>query len=197
MLVSDIKSRPVYQGLRFDPKARRHLVAADDEGAIAVEALAGEGGDTFARNATVLYTGRDDGRARIEALKTDAVYVTPTVPTLLTRLDVILAAAGMTDRLYVAGDEGFIGQVVALGMRHGIDHVSIRTEHRGSLQRRVQCVHCKGITEGVTTSIATCAHCGLHLIVRDHYSRRLAAFMGVCADAEEPGVLPPVEEIFK
>jgi dimethylamine monooxygenase subunit C len=32
--------------------------------------------------------------------------------------------------------------------------------------------------------------------VRDHYSRRLAAFQGVCIDAEEPGSAPPPEEMF-
>ena len=33
-------------------------------------------------------------------------------------------------------------------------------------------------------------------IVRDHYSRRLAAYMGVMADAEAPGELPPLKEVF-
>ena len=33
-------------------------------------------------------------------------------------------------------------------------------------------------------------------LVRDHYSRRLAAYMGVMADAETPGELPPVREVF-
>jgi hypothetical protein len=41
-----------------------------------------------------------------------------------------------------------------------------------------------------------CAGCGRHLFVRDHYSRRLAAYMGVMADAEAPGELPPIEEVF-
>jgi hypothetical protein len=36
----------------------------------------------------------------------------------------------------------------------------------------------------------------LNLLVRDHYSRRLGAFQGVCIDAEVPGELPPAEEIF-
>jgi hypothetical protein len=31
------------------------------------------------------------------------------------------------------------------------------------------------------------------LLVRDHYSRRLGAFMGVCIDAEAPGEIPPAE----
>jgi dimethylamine monooxygenase subunit C len=61
----------------------------------------------------------------------------------------------------------------------------------------VQCVHCKGFTENVTATPFVCAHCGLNLFVRDHYSRRLGAFQGVCVDAEEPGVLPPVEDLYK
>jgi DNA-directed RNA polymerase subunit RPC12/RpoP len=64
------------------------------------------------------------------------------------------------------------------------------------LARRVQCVHCKGITEAVTTQPARCSRCGLTLLVRDHYSRRIAAFQGVCIDAEEPGVVPPTEDVF-
>jgi len=41
-----------------------------------------------------------------------------------------------------------------------------------------------------------CAGCGRHLLVRDHFSRRLAAYMGVMADAEAPGELPPIQEVF-
>jgi dimethylamine monooxygenase subunit C len=54
----------------------------------------------------------------------------------------------------------------------------------------VQCVHCKGVTEDVATDPFQCSHCGLHLFVRDHYSRRLAAFQGVNIDAEDPGLVP-------
>lgn len=68
-------------------------------------------------------------------------------------------------------------------------------EHRGSIARRMQCVHCKGITEDVTTDPFTCAHCGLTLFVRDHFSRRLGVFQGVCVDAETPGVVPETVEI--
>jgi len=103
----------------------------------------------------------------------------------------------MGTRLYIAGTEGFIGQAMAVALDHGMDHASVLTEHRGSLARRVQCVHCKGITEAVTTSIVPCGHCGLALLVRDHYSRRLAAFQGVNVDAEEPGSAPAPEEVFR
>jgi hypothetical protein len=37
----------------------------------------------------------------------------------------------------------------------------------------------------------------LHLFVRDHYSRRLAAFQGVNIDAEDKGQIPPAVERFK
>ena len=36
MLVQGIKSRPVYQGITLDPKARRHLVVLEAEGALAL-----------------------------------------------------------------------------------------------------------------------------------------------------------------
>ncbi|NBW26193.1 MAG: hypothetical protein EBR89_12560, partial [Betaproteobacteria bacterium] len=75
-------------------------------------------------------------------------------------------------------------------------HTAICTEQRGSLVRRMQCVHCKGISENVTTQPAQCAHCGLWLLVRDHYSRRIGAFQGVCIHAEEPGNIPPAVETF-
>jgi hypothetical protein len=83
-----------------------------------------------------------------------------------------------------------------VALEAGMDHTSMQTEHRGSLARRMQCVHCKGITENVTTQPALCAHCGLLLLVRDHYSRRLAAFQGVCINAEDRSEIPPMEEAF-
>ena len=61
----------------------------------------------------------------------------------------------------------------------------------------MQCVHCKGITEDVEVDPFQCSHCGLHLFVRDHYSRRLAAYQGVCIDAEDPGNVPPSKGIYQ
>ena len=98
-------------------------------------------------------------------------------------------------QLYLAGTEGLIGQVTAEALAAGLPGDAIQSEHRGSIARRMQCVHCKGITENVATDPFVCAHCGLTLFVRDHYSRRLGAFQGVCVDAETPGVVPPTEEI--
>jgi predicted RNA-binding Zn-ribbon protein involved in translation (DUF1610 family) len=116
--------------------------------------------------------------------------------TLLAELATRLTTASMSTRVYAAGTEGFIGSVVRLGIDFGIDHRSVLTEHSGSLARRVQCVHCKGFTENVTVSIFECGHCGNLLFVRDHYSRRLAAFQGVVVNAEEPGSRPQAEEAY-
>lgn len=199
MLVSNIKSRPVYGGLTIDDAARRHLVAAEGEGALAViEAFAGRA-EAIGR-ATVLYSSGgsapQDHAAKLGALGFDDLFLMPSQPTLITRLNVILATATMGARLYAAGVEGFIGSVVAAGMAHGVDQASIRAEHRGSLARRVQCVHCKGMTENVTVSPVVCSHCGIPLLVRDHFSRRLGAFQGVSINAETPGDVPPAEELY-
>ena len=133
---------------------------------------------------------------KLQALNPHAFCKGPTIAAILPRLVQTFANARMGTRLYLAGSEGLIGQAMRLALEAGVDHASIETEHRGTLARRVQCVHCKGITENVTTQPAICGHCGLTLLVRDHYSRRLAAFQGVCIDAEEPGVVPPTEEVF-
>ncbi|MDR4306225.1 hypothetical protein IHQ68_06290 [Chelatococcus sambhunathii] len=200
MLVSDIKSRPVYKGLTVDDAARRHLVAAEGEGALAVLEAFGDAPEAWSRM-TLLYTPGGSAPANhaeaLQARAPDAFHLHPTRQTLMTRLRALLDTATMGTRLYATGVEGFIGQVVAAGIEHGVDHFSIRTEHRGSLARRVQCVHCKGFMDDVTVSPVTCAHCGVPLLVRDHYSRRLAAFQGVSIDAECPGDVPAAEEIFK
>jgi len=195
MLVSGIKSRPVYDGLVPQPNAKHHLIAAEGEGALAVADLVAKATPEFLSRATILYVGQNHSNS-LQALGANVCEIIPAIPALLSRLADIFSAATMGTRLYVSGTEGFIGQVVQLAIAHGIDHRSVLTEHRGSLARRVQCIHCKGFTENVTTNIAACAHCGLNLLVRDHFSRRLGAFMGVCVDAEAPGELPPVQEIF-
>jgi hypothetical protein len=33
-------------------------------------------------------------------------------------------------------------------------------------------------------------------MVRDHYSRRLAAYMGFQVDAEAPGMIPRIESVY-
>ncbi|TAU74243.1 dimethylamine monooxygenase subunit DmmA family protein [Rhizobium leguminosarum] len=200
MLVAGIKSRPVYKGLTIQPRARRHIFALEGEGAKALLDQQPRLDETALSRSEILYVARgSQGTGLDEALRrlgADMFFTAPTIATLLFRLKGSLATAHMGTRLYLSGTEGFIGQAMLVALDYGMDHASVITEHRGSLARRVQCVHCKGITDDVTTSPFACSHCGLPLLVRDHYSRRLAAFQGVNIDAEEPGSAPDPEELF-
>ncbi len=194
-----IKSRPVYGTLQPQPGAL-HLFVADGEGASAILDLAAKASPGFFRKAHIIYipdSAASQTWRSLAGAPPDSFYDGPSIAAALPRLAQALSTARMGTRVYLAGTEGLIGQAMRLALEAGIDHAAIETEHRGSLKRRVQCVHCKGITENVTTQPAVCAHCGLHLFVRDHYSRRIAAFQGVCIDAEEPGVLPETEELYR
>jgi hypothetical protein len=198
MLVSGIKSRPVYSGLVIDPYARRHVFALAGEGALALLKKPELRDADICTRAEILYVPEGSNHAAaLQACGITNCWQAPTIPTLLTRLGVMLSTAHMGLRLYTSGTEGFMGQVIQVAIDAGITHSSIRTEHQGSQARRISCVHCKGITENVTTNPVTCSHCGLTLLVRDHYSRRIGAFQGVCIDAEVPGDVPPTEELFK
>jgi dimethylamine monooxygenase subunit C len=195
-----IKSRPVYSGLQISPHARQHLFALEGDGAVALHDQIAKVGPEFLARAEILYVSARATGAEYERLlgqlPARALFHLRTTGALLAQLESRLATATMGTRLYVAGTEGFIGQVLQIAMRSGIDAGSVLTEHRGSLARRVQCVHCKAITEHVTHSPFVCSHCGLWLFVRDHYSRRIGAFQGVNIDAEAPGSVPPAEELF-
>jgi predicted RNA-binding Zn-ribbon protein involved in translation (DUF1610 family) len=196
MLVVGIKSRPVYKGLVIDIHSARHLFALEGEGAEALLDQIKSVGKEFLAKTEVLYVGPENHANKLGELKPLDAWTAPTIPVLLNRLKASLVTARMGTRLYIAGTEGFIGQAMQVALDLGIDFNSIRTEHRGSTARRVQCVHCKGITDNVTTSPFKCSHCGLPLLVRDHYSRRYGAFQGVNIDAEDPGSAPKPELLF-
>ncbi len=189
-----IKSRPVYGVLELRPGAL-HLVVADGEGAEAVIDMLTRTTDRSAVLATmhIIYAPGPNGTdlsPALQALGAAQFFRGPTIPTLLPRLARVLSDAHMGTQFYLAGTEGLIGQAEREIMATGFPFAAIQKEHRGSTVRRVQCVHCKGITENVATDPFKCSHCGLNLFVRDHYSRRLAAFQGVNIDAEDPGQVP-------
>lgn len=201
MLVEGIKSRPRYPGLSADSYAKHHIFVADGEGAEAILDLFATSGNDIKGRVTVVYAETPPTgsafTAKLKALPVEVVHAMPTIDTTMTRLGGVLHVARMGTRIYAAGSETLIGLAVQLSQSFGMDPAAVLTEHRGTAARRVQCVHCKGFTEGVTTNIVQCAHCGTQLLVRDHYSRRLAAFQGVCVDAEVAGELPEIVEVFK
>lgn len=196
-----IATRPVYGVLEPHPGSA-HLMVADGEGGGAILDLlskADEKGIDLRSTGHIIYVkaanGTDMG-ADLARLGAASFYHGPSLAAALPRIRKTLADGHMGLQIYLAGTEGLIGVVQSEAMKVGFPHDGVHTEHRGSLARRVQCVHCKGITENVTTDPMVCSHCGLHLYVRDHYSRRLAAFQGVNIDAEDPGLVPEMVEKF-
>lgn len=190
-------SRPTYGGLRLDPRAKSHLVVVDGDGAPAVlDAFAGAEDEL---NRTTILCAHEDvaagGLERLCALRAARLQLSGSSEDVLTEFERVLDGADMSVRIYVAGRESFIGKVVASAALRGVVPDSVVAERRGGASRRVQCVHCKHIDESVTASPYRCSGCGQHLLVRDHFSRRLAAFQGVRIDAEIPGEVPPAMEL--
>jgi hypothetical protein len=214
MLVTGIKSKPVYAPLQADIGGRYHLMVG-----------LGVGGDPLLRviaemrtaapraleNTRVLYvadradaspggdaqTGSDATptpiRIRFRSAGVTEVRAFDSAAALLEDFRALLHRSLMGTRLYVAGPESFIGLVMKIALEFNLSKDEIRAEECGSLARRV---YCRATTEDVRTNIVRCVGCERWLLVRDHYSRRLAAYMGVMADAEVPGELPPLTEVF-
>lgn len=191
-----IKSRPVYGTLELRP-GPEHLFIADAHGAQAIIALANNDGELIA-GAQILYIPKDvDLTDQLNALRPTQLHIAPSYGALLPHIRDALQDAKMGLQLYLAGSEGLIGQAESEALKAGVPYSAIQTEHRGSTARRMQCVHCKGITEDVATDPFICSNCGLTLLVRDHYSRRLAAFQGVRVDAEDPGNVPAMRGLYE
>lgn len=190
-----IKSRPIYGTLEAR-SGKSHLMIADAEGAEAILDLAEAHPELMAKAHIIFISKGTDYADRLKALGPAQFYEGPTYEASVQRLRHVLANAHQGMQIYLTGTESLMGQAQNEAMQAGIPHTAIQTEHRGSVARRMQCVHCKGITEDVMTDPFVCSHCGLNLFVRDHYSRRLAAYQGVRVDAEDHGNVPEPKELY-
>jgi ferredoxin-NADP reductase len=212
MLVTGIKSKPVYAPLKADTRGRYHLMLGMGVGAAPLLRVIDEMRIALAQglqNTRVLFVP-DTGAARagaahagaaaeVEKFRTAAVgdvRAFPGTQALLEEFRSTLGKSLMGTRLYVAGPESFIGLVMKIALEFNLNKDEIRAEECGTLARRVYCIHCRATTENVRTNIVQCIACDRWLLVRDHYSRRLAAYMGVMVDAEAPGELPKLVEVF-
>jgi dimethylamine monooxygenase subunit C len=233
MLITGIKSKPVYAPLRADIHGRYHVMlgqAAGREPLLRVLRELEESAPSALKNTRVYYVpapgggdprgmdcgqnagpdGRADADERIVREQDDPAADArdfsdeqiaelrrfERVPALLEEFAALAGRCLMGTRLYVAGPESFIGLVMKIALEFNLNQDEIRAEECGSRARRVFCIHCRATTEDVKTNIVACVGCARWLLVRDHYSRRLAAYMGVMADAEAPGELPVVKEVF-
>lgn len=199
MLITGIKSRPVYDELTPMATGSNHVAAAQGSGGGPLVRLLGEMDPAQLAATSVLYstesfTGKNH-LAELEAFPVRELRVFPSNAEAVRGLDAFLAAAGMGTRLYLSGSEGFIGTSMQVATSYGMNKDEVLREHAGSFVRRVWCAHCGHYSENVSRRVFRCPGCERHLVVRDHYSRRLAAFQGVKADGEVPGELPDDEEL--
>ncbi len=193
MMISDIKSRPVYRDLAPEPTASGHLLVV--EGETLTPALLAAFASAFGPVAPRLHTWLVGGPQDVGA-HPGRLWRLGSLADVEDSLSCASRGFGIGDRLYVSGTEPFLWRVAEAAGHVGFASGQIQLHHAGSLRRRVWCTHCHSITDDVTTHIADCAGCGRHLLVRDHFSRRLGAFMGVMVDAEAPGQVPAREEVF-
>jgi dimethylamine monooxygenase subunit C len=202
MLVTGIKSKPVYAPLEADIRGRYHLMLGLGPGGDKLLRVMAEMQLTAAHALTrtqILYVadeGASQSLSRFENAGAAKVRGFDDAATLLEEFRSLLTRALMGTRLYVAGPESFIGLAMKIALEFNLNKDEIRAEECGTLARRVYCVHCRATTDSVRTNIVACIGCSRWLLVRDHYSRRLAAYMGVMVDAEAPGELPPMSEVF-
>jgi dimethylamine monooxygenase subunit C len=203
VLVTGIKSKPVYAPLRADFGGRYHLMLGMGPGATALLRVLAEIQDSAppALQKTRVLLVPDAGAPLMtvpfDHLGLSLVSPFPDTASLLEAFRLVLDESLMGTRLYVAGPESFIGLAMKIALEFDLNKDEIRAEEVGTLARRVYCVHCRATTENVRTNIVNCAGCARSLLVRDHYSRRLAAYMGVMVDAEAPGELPPIKEVYQ
>lgn len=94
----------------------------------------------------------------------------------------------------VCGDESFIWMVQQCLVRNGClkEEMSLLLDQ--SLEqkpyKKVYCVHCGQVQKTAETELCQCTHCKVELLIRSHFSERLGAYMGVCANPHQPmGVL--------
>ena len=193
-----IRSKPVYTSLVWHDKATSHLAIAQGDGGMALLKL-------FQlkhpkQPIAVLYA--NNANSKIDYAKTlnkvvpEGLQLLNTEQEALHALNNILPTMRMGLRLYVAGTESFIWSASESAKKFGIEDADIMKELTGTLARSVYCVHCKAITHDIKTNIGKCVGCERMLFVRDHFSRRLGAYMGLMVDAESPGELPEIEEIY-
>jgi predicted RNA-binding Zn-ribbon protein involved in translation (DUF1610 family) len=175
-----IKSRPLYLPFRLDPQGRAHLLVSDSaQTPDDIDALANIDIWTVQTIAPGIQAPIAENRRAFRA-----------VAELLSHLKHRLVRETVGLRLYALGAESFLWDVHNLGLSTGLTAHEIFLTHSGNFARRVYCTHCKTMIETVTHNIHPCPGCGASLFVRDHFSRRLAAFMGVKIDAEIPGDIP-------
>lgn len=100
-------------------------------------------------------------------------------------LNTLLQACHPGTHLCICGDETFIWNCRNQAQTAGLldAEMSLIKAAEG---RQAYCVHCSQLQPISHDDEVTCQHCGVHLTIREHFSKRLGAYMGVCLNADQP-----------
>lgn len=97
-----------------------------------------------------------------------------------------LSHASVGLQLHLSGDEAFLWSLHALACQAGLQADEISLYCTDATRRPVYCVHCATLQYASASAQLQCRHCGVGLEVRRHFSERVGAYLGVCADANHP-----------
>ncbi|GLO55099.1 hypothetical protein PPUJ20066_11350 [Pseudomonas putida] len=90
-------------------------------------------------------------------------------------------------QLELLGDEAFVWSLHPLGRAAGLeDDEIIVNSISAEGHHQVYCVHCCHLQVTDAAHSLNCHSCGVGLEVRQHFSQRLGAYLGVCANADQP-----------
>jgi hypothetical protein len=174
-------SLPRYQALRVREDARQHVVVVQANALTKIAAFIA----TLPSEpdlSTLLVQGDTSAPAR-------GASFFPTCDAIERHLLATLDCAAIGLRLYVCGDEAFIWRVRRLACDAGMLPEEITSEvHAAS--RAVYCMHCSASHVYDALPEVECAGCGINLSVRQHFSQRVGAYQGVCADPDRPYLEP-------
>ncbi|PMR73662.1 dimethylamine monooxygenase subunit DmmA family protein [Billgrantia endophytica] len=180
-----IKSRPVYHSPAHLPPANDYLCVIEPAAREILSTLLRQ---ACYRRARIVMSSAGAGRETVPTVVDRDVW-----EELARRLDDALETVTVGCRLVVAGSEGFLWDVQTFALEKGFVDEEIVLYPVAGQGRRVFCVHCHTLAEPVYVSPVNCPNCQMALEVRDHFSRRLGAYIGVRIDAEVPSEIPPRE----
>ncbi|MFM0740133.1 dimethylamine monooxygenase subunit DmmA family protein [Paraburkholderia xenovorans] len=176
-------SLPHYQTLRIREDARRHVVVVQADALAKIAAFIAtlpEEPDV----STVLVQGDTSATSATSAIAYRASLF-PTHDALARQFLATLDRAEIGMRLYICGDEAFIWRIRRLADEAGMLPEEIASQLEAA-PRAVYCVHCAASHVYDTLPEVACTGCGINLSVRQHFSQRAGAYLGVCADPDRP-----------
>ncbi|WP_052055524.1 dimethylamine monooxygenase subunit DmmA family protein [Myxosarcina sp. GI1] len=184
-----MRSVPQPTKLQFN-SGSRHLICVENEEAMKTLYIRLDELDRHPQNLQILQVGVTENKRDLDIEQFDSVEK------LKVRLTEIFDRAYMGMRFYAIGSEQFVWQLRGFARSFGLSEEEISSEVVGSKARNIYCSNCQTINPQVRTNITTCSSCGIKLEVQEHFSRLKNAYLGICADAENPGELPEVVEVF-